>query len=213
MSARNMVANPLRSSKGMRQPPPLPAPVRTSTPNMSNTIQSSPRYARLRACLRKSTSTCSAAGRITRNQKNAPKPTTKIVASNDSGTQERIVASQPGDRSDGRAEEIQGQRDRQTDPPRSQRTTGRVAYRGSGDNDARQSGWHVGYQSEVVGDSRSAESRQHPHRAGDAVNHEPDEEPINPAGCVAEANRLRRYYLCIHFGYLWAIASADRRCG
>ena len=71
----------------MRQPPPLPAPVRTSTPNMSNTIQSSPRYARLRACLRKSTSTCSAAGRITRNQKNAPKPTTKIVASNDSWIQ------------------------------------------------------------------------------------------------------------------------------
>ncbi len=60
----------------------------------------------------------------------------------------------------------------------------------------------VGQESDVVGDLRSAEAGEHPHRPRDDVNCEPDEEPINPAWCVAEANRLRGYYLCIHVGYL-----------
>ena len=78
------MAKPTSSSSGTRQPPALPEPVSSSTPNISSRMQSRATYAWLRTSLRMSTSACEAAGRITRNQKNAPKPTMKIVASSDS---------------------------------------------------------------------------------------------------------------------------------
>ena len=69
----------------------------------------------------------------------------KRAEENVSGTRERIVPSQPGNGSDAGADEIHGQRERQADPPRSQRTTGGTAGRGRRNNDAREGRRRVGY--------------------------------------------------------------------
>src|SRR5438132_4896435 len=90
-----------------------------------------------------------------------------------------------------------------------------MAHHGVGEDDGRQLSRQVGEQSDVMGDPRSAEPREHPETARNDVDRESEQESANPPWGESRLDRLFGDNFCVHVAYLGLphlpTGRADRR--
>src|SRR5438270_13564070 len=77
-----------------------------------------------------------------------------------------------------------------------------MAHHGVRDDGGRQLSRHIGEQSDVMRDPRSAEPGEHPETARDDVDRESEQESVNPPWCDSRLDRLFGDNFCVHVAYL-----------